>query len=165
MDVATIQVAAVTSPDQWTLGAGASKVAAVLSPDDDDTSYITSTVINNEQRFSLASNPIPIGSTISQVRCFSRTKRGGSSNGAMRVGVFLGASSYYSEDSTAPSVYLSRQQIMTRPGGGHWTPIDFNALEVSTQLRSYTRLVRCTSLWLIVDYTPPANTGDFFKLF
>ena len=36
----TIEVAAVTSPNSWLLGAGADKIVAVNSPDDDDTTYI-----------------------------------------------------------------------------------------------------------------------------
>jgi len=164
MPTKTIQVAAVTTPNQWTLGAGADKVVAVNGPDDDDVSYIVSVGASYEQ-YSLASNSIPSGSTIGSVSVFSRCKKNTGSNSAWRVAVILGANSTESGTHAASSgSYTNATDVLLRPGGGTWAMNDLTTLQVYVRNLN-TNNTRCTSLWLIVVYTPPANTGQMLEMF
>ncbi len=87
MATETCQVAATGTPNNWTLGAGASKVAAVTAPDDDDTTYIYSgTVSGTEQRFTVSPSVIPTGAIISQIDIAARNLRDHGSNPTFVLG-------------------------------------------------------------------------------
>lgn len=87
MATETCQVAATGTPNNWTLGAGASKVAAVTAPDDDDTTYIYSgTVSGTEQRFTVTPSVIPTGAIISQIDIAARNLRDHGSNPTFVLG-------------------------------------------------------------------------------
>ena len=155
MPTATIQVAAVTSPDQWLLVAGADKVAAVNSPDDSDTSCLnTSTGGTYGQQYSLAANSIPSGSTINSVSIYSRA-RVEASSANMSVRLSLGANDGPSFTRNYTTSYASYTDASTRPGGGTWTKTDIDNLEVEVYASVGSIRRRITSLWVIVDYTPP----------
>lgn len=75
-----------TSPDNWTLTAGASKVAAVATPDDDATSYLSSgTTANTVQTFT-TSPSLSTGDTITQIEITARARRSGGSNANFVLG-------------------------------------------------------------------------------
>jgi hypothetical protein len=164
----TIQVASVTAPDQWTLGAGANKVVAVNSPSDDATSYIYVAASTKYEQYSLAASMIPGGSTINSVSVFSRCMRGGATNSLWRVGLVLGANFSESDSHTAPSAWVEYTDVLARPGGGAWSTADLASLEVYVRSGATANQLDCTSLWLIVDYTPPApptDTGRMLLMF
>lgn len=65
-----------TSPDNWTLAAGASKVAAVALPDDDATTYLNSgTTIDTVQTFTVTPSGISSGDTITQIDIAHRHRK------------------------------------------------------------------------------------------
>lgn len=88
MATETIQAAGTTTPNDWTLIAGASKQAAVNQPDDDATTYISSgTTTNTIQWFTLTPTTLANGDTVSQVDVYVRARRpGAGSNAAFVVG-------------------------------------------------------------------------------
>jgi len=163
---ATIQVAAVTSPDQWSLGAGANKVTAVNSPDDDDLSYITTASANFSEQYSLVQNSIPPGSTIPPNGAFisNRVKRVGGTLAIYVVSLRLGALHKDIGARRAPTAYTSYTDPLGRPGGGSWSPADFDSLEVRITYGTGNGALYCTSLWLIVNYTPPVSTAKMFQV-
>lgn len=163
MPIATIQVAAVTAPDLWTLGAGADKVIAVNAPHDDDTSYIrASGAAGTREQYSLGTHVIPTGSTIQSVSTMARV-RAESSVRSFRTVLVLGANSSFGGPHAEGTSYSSRTDVISRPGGGSWAFSDLNSLQIGIELVATPTVARrCTSLWLIVDYTPP---GMMFQLF
>lgn len=81
MSTETVQATGTTTPNNWTLGAGASKQAAVNTPDDDATSYVNSgATINTVQTFTLSPAALTAGDTVTQMAVNVRYKRGGASN-------------------------------------------------------------------------------------
>jgi hypothetical protein len=162
---AVIEVGAVTSPDQWLLGAGANKVVAVNSPDDDDTTYISSAGNGQAEQYSTGPNSIPSGSTINSVSVYSRARKESGSGATWSVRLYLGASYTASSAHFFTTSYVSFTDVLSRPGGGTWTLADLSTVEVRFTGTGSTIPKRCSSLWLIVDYTPPSNTGQFFHLF
>jgi len=163
---ATIQVAAVTSPDQWTLGAGADKVVAVNSPNDNDTSYIACSVADDIEQYSIASNSIPVGSSINSASVYTRCKSMAGGTTRWVVGLKLAGTTSLSGYALAGYSYADNTTLVSRPGGGNWNLSDLTTLEVLIKFRfDATRHMRCTSLWLIVDYSPPPSAGNFFEVF
>lgn len=154
MPTTTIQVAAVTAPDTWTLGAGADKVVAVNSPDDDDISYIFGTVAGNQEQYSLAAHAIPAGSTINSVSTSSRVKN--IAGAFVTVRVYLGAD-FQTGPFRSPSAYTTYVDSFSRPGGGTWQLSDITSLQIAVRYAAAGGAIHCTSLWLIVDYTPPSS--------
>ena len=161
MAIEVIKVAAVTSPNLWVLGAGANKVVAVNAPSDDDASYIYDNVRSSGQQYSLVSTSIPVGSTINSVSVFSRCRKT-TGSGVWDVVLRLGAASTTGPSHGALSTYSEYTDALARPGGGIWALSDFSTLEVKI-VSFVAGSARCTSLWLIVDYTPPPSA--FFHLF
>lgn len=165
MPTATIQVAAVTSPDQWTLGAGADKVVAVNGPDDDDTSYISTSSPSRGEQYSIAAAAIPANSTINSVSVTSRVKKAGATTTKYFVRLYLGATYTGGTPQFLTTNYATWTEIFSRPGGGSWSQADLSSIQVHLNSMTGTAQRRCTSLWVIVDYTPPANPGQMFQLF
>ncbi len=64
-----------TSPNNWTLAAGASKVAAVALPDDDVTTYLKSTTTNNTVQTFTVSPALTVGDTITEITLTARMSR------------------------------------------------------------------------------------------
>jgi hypothetical protein len=151
---ATIQVAAVTSPNQWTLGAGANKVVAVNAPNDDDATYIYASTAGYKQQYNLTANSIPSGSTITSVKISNRAKVTGGSGAYQGYVVLAGVTVYAPVHS--PASYTTYEDAVSRPGGGSWAVSDLSSLEVGLY-RVAGGTTRVTSLWIIVDYTPPPS--------
>jgi hypothetical protein len=166
MPTATIQVAVVTSPDQWALVAGANKVVAVNQPNDDATSYIQANSAIAEQ-YSLAVPTIPTDSAINSVSTYARLR---STDGlrTFAVDLILGASTTTGSTRTPGTSWTDFTDALARPGGGSWGLADFATLEVKLrQVSSGSgKLQDCTSLWLVVDYTPPPpKAGNMLLVF
>lgn len=165
MSTKAIQVSAVTSPDQWTLGAGVSKVAAVTSPTDDDTSYILGSSVNYSEQYRLVGYNFLLGTIINTVSIFSRCRRV-ASNAGWKVSFMRGGASSVSANHLVGAAYLEYTDALARPGGGSWDPGDFQVGSAIFQIKitSITpNAIRCTSFWVIIDYTPPPSA--FFQLF
>lgn len=162
MPTATIQVAAVTSPDQWNLAAGTNKVMAVNSPDNDWTTCIESHTNGHSEQYSLAAHSIPAGSTINSISVYTRCRAEG---GAQQVNLIerlhLGGNSSSSPTNIYTASWTSFTDSISRPGGGSWTLSDIASLEVSIYRVSGSGPAYCTSLWIIVDYTLPKPSGMF----
>ena len=77
MAVTTAEVNGTTTPDDWTLAAGASKHAAVNSPDDDTASYIDSSNTSGTVQTFTVTPALNQGDTITQIEINIRAKRGG----------------------------------------------------------------------------------------
>jgi len=155
MPIATIQVAATSVPDQWTLGLGPNKVVAVQSPDDDNTTRIDESTVHDKEQYTLAASGIPAGSTINTVTVRSRSL-GGLDRG-VTVGLVLGGNTSIGPDHLN-DVYTTFNDILPRPGGGAWLLADLPGLEVFCEKHgAVAGGVRCTSLWVLVDYTLPAG--------
>lgn len=86
MATLTFEATGTTTPDNWTLIAGASKVAAIATPDDDNSSYISSTTTDENVQTFTCSPSLPSGATISAVSIRVRARRGGASNASFVMG-------------------------------------------------------------------------------
>ena len=86
MTVITVGASGTTTPDDWTLAAGASKTAAVSSPDDDASSYIQSGTTSGTYQYFTFSPGLSVGDTITEVEVVARCRRGGASNCTLRIG-------------------------------------------------------------------------------
>jgi hypothetical protein len=153
-------LAAVGSPDTWTLTAGSTKVAACQTPDDDGTSYITSPTANNsEQRFSL-DDPTLIGSgdTINSVQVRIRHQRGGTPPGTIQAFLVLSTNVSFGTSTTTGAGWVDLTENISKPGGGSWTLTDLNNLVVGVRNTTNGRAVFCTTIEVIADYTATTTT-------
>ncbi|MCW5776539.1 MAG: hypothetical protein KIS87_08885 [Phycisphaeraceae bacterium] len=152
---ATVEMAVGGSLDQWTLAAGASKVAAINSPNDDDTSYITGAE-GQRQDFTPGSlAAVPDDAEITSVSVNMRAARDGGSNGTVRANHILDATTVNGTTRVAEASYSNFTDTYTaKPGGGTWTKADIAALIV--QLENVTgdaNVVRVTTLTLTVTWS------------
>jgi len=160
MATETIQVDAVISPDNWTLSAGASKVLAVNTPDDDATSYIASgATINTVQSFTTA-NPTTIkpSDLITNVTVRNRCQRGGSLNAAFQaiIAVNGGTNAFGPSKNSQASWSTFTSDFTTDPDGAPWTLESLNGLQVAI-MNTQTRDVWCSTLSITITYTPVAT--------
>lgn len=152
---ATIEMSAVGALDEWTLAAGASKVAAINSPHDDDTSYITGAE-GQKQDFTPGSlAAVPADAEITSVSVNMRAARDGGSNGTVRANHILEATTVNGTTRVVGASYANFTDTYTaKPGGGTWTKADIAALIV--QLENVTgdaNVVRVTTLTLTVTWS------------
>ena len=89
---------------------------------------------------------------------------GGAQTGTVISYVALGAAQSTSPNHSLVAAWASFTDALARPGGGSWTLSDLSSLNAGTNRIAGNGPMYCTSLWIIVDYTPPA-AGLFFKLF
>jgi len=148
--------------DQWTLGAGASKVAAVSSSDG-DTSYINTATLENRQTFGFPGAAVPAGSTINSVTVSVQAKRNaaGGTNQYNIVAEKGTGPTDVSDDSVligAGNNYATNSRTMaTNPfTSAVWTDSEVNTWGIYFGVRCNAGQVRVTEIYLIVDYTPPA---------
>ncbi|OFX02423.1 MAG: hypothetical protein A3E78_01970 [Alphaproteobacteria bacterium RIFCSPHIGHO2_12_FULL_63_12] len=118
----------------WSLGAGASKWQACITPDDADTTYILSTT--NLQRMSFVLGNLPAEAVA--VRSHTLTRRARKAVGAAgdTVNSFLLLSGSYTHGSAvnpAGSYTDYESADLARPGGGLWSVADVNAAEAGVR--------------------------------
>lgn len=165
-----LQAALIGDYDSWLLNAGANKVVAINSPDDDGTSEITTNTDNNRQSFSLVASAIPAGSTINSVAV---TCRIGNTWGGGGVSSSLRLASTNQDGPANPmpgGSWTSYTDIIARPGGGSWSLADLATLQVGLlALTLGGSWVHVTTLYINVDYTAgaggPTGTGDMLLVF
>src|SRR5438105_8780809 len=158
MATETLQVSAVSSPDQWSLIAGANKVAAVNQPDNDGTSFIRASADDLTQQYALSNtSTVGAGDTINSVTIWARLDDidGGD---PYRFGAVLGGSTSDTGDLFDLSSHTWTTKSLTlntKPGGGAWTKADVDALEVFVTFGSSggSTGLQCTTLYAVVDYT------------
>lgn len=168
MATEVLAASAVSGANNWNNSGGANRVVSVALPDDDDTTYISSpNVAGTQQQYAVA-NPAVVGGsdTINSVTIKARTKGFSNTVTFNLVGV-LGASNTPTAHNAANAVYGDFTNVMaTKPGGGAWTLTDLQNLEIYIE-NTQARVMRCTSLSVIVDYTVSgggANTKRSFAV-
>lgn len=150
-------MAATTAPDNWTLGAGASKVVAVASPDDDDTTYINSgTTSGTEQRFTVSPTSITVGDTITQIDIAARNLRDHGSNPTFKLGYSFtpnggGTQTGESTDITATTTW--KTDTYTHSG---LSVVWGSGLVVWARI-TLARNMRLSTLQITLTYTPASG--------
>lgn len=114
------------SYNNWTLGAGSTKTNAVRPPDDDDTSYVTTTDENSLDSYTVNDKPGGLVS-VNGVNAIVRAKRDNADPAAGGCNMFsaFGASVGGSTGFTTTTSYTTfTTTSIGRPGGGSWTVAD-----------------------------------------
>lgn len=160
MATTTAQASGTTTPDDWTLAAGASKTAAVALPDNETTSYIQSGATpGTYQTFTFAPD-LSVGDTITEVVVYARCKRGGASDCTFRVGYAFtpnGGGSQTNEvgigvlEATVNYADFS----FTDSGLSVVWGSNFTAWIRNTQARQ----LHCTTFYIGLTYTPAGGGG------
>jgi phage baseplate assembly protein W len=164
MATETLQVSTVSAPNDWALGAGVSKVAAVQLPDDDDSSYIEQDFGDGlKQQYTLSdTSAVGASDTINSVTIRARVKTlVGGVNNIIIGGYLSGSVSESSVLSTTGTWSDHSYQMLSKPGGGAWAKADVDVLEVFTKLYDPfdgENWVRVTTLYVVVDYTSSGTT-------
>ena len=158
MTTITVAAAGVTTPDDWVLAAGASKVAAVASPADDDTSYIRSSPTIDTYQYFTCLPAMVTGDTITQIALIARIKRGGASDANSRIGYAFtpnGGGSQTSESTGLTATTNYADVSYTHSG----LSVVWGSGLVLWIRNTQARQVYCTMLYAEITYTPAA-TGD-----
>lgn len=148
-----------TSPDNWTLGAGASKAAAVTAPDDDDTSYIDSGGSANTVQTFTYSPSLSTGDTITQIDITVRSKRTGGQNANHVFGYSFtpnggGTQTQESGNNTATNTWADNSYSFT--GLSVVWGSGLTVYVKNTQNRS----MAVTTVSITITYTPGAGGGQ-----
>ncbi len=165
----TLNPNAVGNFDQWTLGAGADKLAAVSS-DDGDSSYIKSSTQGQRQTYAFPGAGVPTGSTINSVTLTVRARRAQSAGANINLIVNKGvvASDESVGDNINPNdTYQTISRVLTISPftTSPWTVSEVNNWKtegnsiyfgVRHNQSQSGREGRVTRIYIVVDYTPPA---------
>lgn len=151
----------------WTNAGGATKMASVASPDDDDTSYVvtTGTVGSGRMSFFVTSLPSPAFAVESHI-LRSRVRRA-------TTGTLTNCDAFLSNGSGAnitagaaaqPGLtYANRTDSnLAMPAGVAMTVANINAMEIGVHAGGGTEEERCTTLYW--DVTWHATNGGFVFL-
>jgi hypothetical protein len=163
MATTTAQAVGTTTPDDWTLGAGASKPAAVNSPDDDASSYVQSgTTIDTYQTFS-CSPALSAGDVITQIVGVVRARRGGASDARLLIGYRFtpqGGGAQSEESGLPSSGYFEATSSFQTFSRTFSVPNVLWGSSFEIWVRNtQSRNVHVTTLYAEITYTPVA-TGD-----
>jgi hypothetical protein len=160
MAIAYVDANGVTTPDNWTLMAGASKVAAVASLDDEATSYIRSgTTIQTYQTFTCAP-PLTAADVITAIIIRARCRRGGTSDCTLRLG--------YSFTPQGGGTQTNESVAGAMNAGVNWADFSFTDSGLSVAWGSgmtfwirntQGRNLDCTTLYAEITYTPGATAA------
>ena len=153
MAVTTAEVNGTTTPDDWTLAAGASKQAAVTSPDDDTASYIDSTNTSGTIQTFTVAPALNQGDTITQIDINIRAKRGGTLDANYVIGY-----SFTPQGGGTQSGQSSTFTANTNWNSNTFTDPALSALwgsNLTVNVRNTQgRRVLVTTLNLTITYTP-----------
>lgn len=155
MAFVTVEVSSVASPDNWTLAAGASKVAAVSLPDDDASTYINSGgTTNTVQTFTL-SPPLSPGDIITAITLVARISRPSSN-----VNHVIG----YSFTPQGGGVQAGESGTLVAFAGWNNETYNHSGLSVAwgSGMTIYIKNTQNRDMWLstfsaLITYTPGAN--------
>jgi hypothetical protein len=160
----TAQATGTTTPDNWSLEAGASKAAAVASPDDDATSYIGSTTTSNTYQYFTCSPGLGAGDTVTQVQVVARARRSGVNDTAVRVGYQFtpqGGGSQTGESALGDMTATSAWQTFTYTHSG--LSVLWGSGFVFWIRNAQARRADCSTLYVVITYTPAAGGGQAVK--
>lgn len=160
MTVITVGVAGTTTPDDWVLMAGASKVAAVSSPDDEDSSYIRSPATTQTYQYFTCSPGLSAGDTITQIDVVARAKRGGASDCTFRIGYQFtpqGGGSQTGESGIGALTATSSYADHTYTHSG--LSVAWGSGLVIWIRNTQDRFVSLTTLEVQITYTPVSGGG------
>ena len=152
----------VTSPDNWTLAAGASKVDAVTWYDD-DTGYINSGATSNTIQTFACSLGLAAGDLITQVYMECLAKRGGGSNAGLVFGYSFtpqGGGTQTGEVTTVNTTTAYQTFTYTHSGLSVLWGSGLTIYVKNTQARD----VRVSALGMVITYTPAAASGAQSKV-
>ena len=162
MVTATLEAASIGTYDQWSLLAGANKIVAVNSPDDDATSYIQETTNGECESYYLATPPAMAELTTVTHRMRVKDPSGDADycvfNGRLRIT----PNATVGTNRNSANSYTTYTEVLGRPGGGSWSPADLSSLQVEICFVSSSppNTLQCTTLNVDIDYVPPAG-GTF----
>lgn len=161
MPVITVQAAGTTTPDDWTLAAGASKVAAVNQPDNDATSYIQSGTTTNTYQYFTCSPALTAGDTLTQIVVNARCRRGGASDCTFRIGYAFtpsGGGSQTNESAAGALEALSAWGNFTFTDSG--LSVVWGSGMTFWIRNTQARQLHCTTLYLEITYTAVSSGGS-----
>lgn len=134
----------------------------VGSPDD-DTTYVFTTVSGQRDNFTFSAFTVPSGATINSVQVIGRLKYVGTASDFRLNIVNEGGTVSEDTDRSATSTYADYTRTLTT---NPWTAAAWTVNEVNSEGSTANRLdkmevrsiapntdVRCTQLYLLVDYT------------
>lgn len=167
MTVITVGVAGTTTPNDWGLAAGASKMVAVGQPDDDATSYIQSgTTADTYQQFT-CSPGLSAGDTITQIVAYARARRGGANDARFLVGYRFTpqGGGTQSEESGLPSAgYFEATSSWGNFSKTFTVPSVLWGSNLELWVRNtQARNVHVTTLYVEITYTPAGGGGVAIK--
>lgn len=140
---------------------GAGKSVAVASPDDGNTTYISTEIVGDVQAFNVSSlATLPSGSTINSVSSKIRARRVNSGTSTLELfGRLSGSNGGATIQVVTNTVFTDYTVGLPRPGGGPWTFTDLSTgiFQVGIQLTSLSPSTsnRITTWTVIVDATLP----------
>jgi hypothetical protein len=168
MPTQNLRPLATAAPNNWVLGAGATKVAAVDYGDppshDNDTTYISNSQVNNAQHFTLTNIP-SVGqiNTVSLGSRYRQTASAAGSSGDDRLQIGANTNTVNTWAFPDNTYQTSGPTAGSRPGGGSWVPSDLTSLEMGCRCSAgATWACRCTTLWIVLDYETPGGLIPFF---
>lgn len=163
MATTTAQPTGTTTPDDWTLGAGATKVAAVGLPDNDASSYIQSGTTANTYQYFACSPVLTAGDIITQIVGYARARRGGASDARFLIGYRFtpqGGGTQSEESGLPSSGYFESTSAWTTFSRTFSVPSVVWGAGLELWVRNVqARSVEVTTLYAEITYTPVA-TGD-----
>ncbi len=165
MGIAVLQPDGIGNHDQWTLGGGVTKWQNVKLPDDDNTTRIVESNVNNRQSFTI--DDLPTASAVNSVEVKMRADKTGAADNVVNMFTRLGGTNLdYGNHTVSTSWTDYTNSGVGRPGGGSWAPADFppvGALELGVRLQSSAGdSARVTTLYMNVSFEPPS--GGFIWL-
>ncbi|MEM2759881.1 MAG: hypothetical protein QXN83_00450 [Nitrososphaerales archaeon] len=175
----TLNPNAIGNFDQWTLGAGSTKVNAVNS-NDGDTTYIATSTNNNRQTFGFEGANVPSGSIINSVTVNVIARKTGSPGVTFAIVAEKDTPGGDISDGTNNSLtttYATYSRVMvTNPfSGSAWTVSEVNnwvnsadnkAIKFGVKhTQAQVREARVTQIQVVVDYTLTSlNLSETFSL-
>ncbi|MEZ4541961.1 MAG: hypothetical protein R3C43_18460 [Chloroflexota bacterium] len=153
MSTTTTQVNGTTTPNDWTLSAGASKQVAVNQPDDDDTTYIDSGSSSNTVQTFTLSPSLSTGDTITEIVIHARVKRTGGSNANHVFGYSFtpqGGGTQTSESGNNTATNTWADESYAHSGLSVLWGSDLTIYIKNTQARP----MALTTFYVVITYTP-----------
>jgi hypothetical protein len=149
--------------DEWFTWPTSNKPANVALPDDDTGSGIGSYIaVGGRQSFSLGSGAIPPGDVINSVTVHGRMVHDPVNPAStFRFFLRLGGVESYGPTLNTPDgpTWYDIEQTIARPGGGAWSLADLASLEIGVHSVSGD-WSWCTTMYAIIDYSPPAPAAS-----
>lgn len=155
----TIDMGAVSTPNDWNLAGGApDKVVAVS--DDVDGNQIYSGFSSQAYTLDTSDVDLPGDATIDSVAVGFRVK-GQATTSDMRPVFTLGTTDVNGTTISPTTSWATDEEVLARPGGGSWSEGDYDTLKVTiaTVTENYEER-NCTKLCVLAYYTAaPTPTG------